>query len=120
MIDINNIPNHPTYYQLKLSELKKQCMDDLRRLVSKYFNGHYEYKKGDEPIKIRSLLGTPCIQELIIDGEEIKYSYLFWNGKELKPDNSSSLYNILDDEVFHIYNVLYDILFNNEQANPTE
>ena len=122
-MSINNlhIPNQPIHYQNKQNELWDQCEKDLRYLISEVFNGHYKYREGENLIKIQSTLGTQCIQELKIDNDgEIKCTYLFWNGKELKWDNSLNWYNIPKTELIGVYTTLYGILFNQNEPHPSE
>ena len=111
---MNNIyiPNQPTYYQNKQIELWNQCEEDLKNLILNVFNGHYKYREGEDLIKIPSTIGTQCIQELIVDNDEIKCSYLFWNGKELKYIDNPNWYSIPKADLISVYTTLYGILFN--------
>lgn len=115
MIDLSKIPNHPTYYQSQLSGLLDQCMIDLKNIILSKFDGHYKHHDGEDLLKVRSILGTPCINEIVVceDGG-LKCTYGFWNGQTFSVPNTEQLYTIPLPDLLYIYETIYKISSNYE------
>lgn len=98
----------PDQFSKMLFEIRCDCILNLKELIAYKFNGHYQYKVGDELIKIQSIIGTPCIDEIFIDDDgSLKCSYLFWDGRQLSSYTTKQYYNLPQEDVYSAYEKLY-------------
>lgn len=98
----------PEVYTSTLKSLEEECLKDIKYLIKTYFNNHYVREDGDPYIKLRSMLGVPCITEVKIENDELKYRSGIW-GRTNLINIEGDWYSLPKTELFNVYSILYGI-----------
>lgn len=108
----------PKHFFEVLAMLQKDCIADLKNIIETRFNGYYKRQEGHSYIKLKNILGVPCITELKIDTSgELKYRSGVWGSTGLI-NTEGSWYNIPIQEIFNIYESIYNIAYQDMNTDP--
>ena len=106
---MKNSYNNPKAYFEEVDRVFDNCQSDLMNLIQEKFKGHYQRKDDHEFIKLHSILGVPCITELKVDEDILKYRSGVW-GRNYLINTEGSWYTLPRQEIISVYDSLYNIV----------
>ena len=104
----------PQDYKVKLLAINEQLRCDLTNLINDCFDGCYMREHTDPIIKLSNIIGTPVVYEIKTGGSgKIFYKSGLWNGKRVS-SSSDTYYELRDSELFEVYEILYKLVYSEE------